>query len=101
VKTKAQPVGSIESEIPQRMRMMLTPAQQRVLELEDGDSFVLQTIRVAEGKGVIPKWNSQNASHIAACLSSWARGRGVRLAYRMVDGDSVRIWRLGAIEGAS
>ena len=97
--TKAYEVGSIESgvSVPRRMGTMLTPAQQRVLELGDGDSFVLQTIPIAEGNGVTPKWRSHNASHIAARLASWARGRRVRLAYRMVGKDTVRIWRLGGI----
>ncbi|WP_158879607.1 hypothetical protein [Rhodanobacter sp. L36] len=79
------------------MQIMLTPAQQRVLELQDGDSFLLQTLRIADGKGVIPKWESRNASRIASRLSTWARGRRVRIAYRMVDEDTVRIWRLGVI----
>jgi len=78
------------------MSAVLTPGQQRVLELKDGESFVLQTIPIAEGKGVHPKWRTNNASHIAARLATWARRRHVRLAYRMVDKATVRIWRLGA-----
>jgi hypothetical protein len=97
--TKLYDVGSIESGMPfpQRVDSGLTIGQQRVLELEDGDSFVLQAIRISEDKDVTAKARSQNASHIAARLASWARARHVRLAYRMIDKDTARIWRLGIV----
>ena len=97
--TKLYDVASIESGMPfpQRMDSGLTIGQQRVLELVDGDSFVLQTIRISEDKDVTAKAHSQDAAHIAARLASWARGRHVRLAYRMIDKDTARIWRLGTV----
>lgn len=96
--TKACETRRIESGVPlsQRAGQVLRPDQQRVLELKDGDSFLLQTIPIAVGECIVPKWRFHNASHIAARLSRWARGRHVRLAYRMVDKTTARIWRLGA-----
>jgi len=92
-------ITQIESGVPlpKRAGLLLRPDQQRVLELEDGDSFLLQTIPIAEGECIVPRWRFHNASHIATRLVSWARGRNVRLAYRMIDKTTVRIWRLGAI----
>jgi hypothetical protein len=97
--TKLYDVGSIESgtRVPQTTDSILTPGQQRVLELEDGDSFVLQTIRLAEGHDVAAQAVSSSAAHIAARLASWARNRHVRLVYRMIDKDTARIWRLGKV----
>jgi hypothetical protein len=97
--TKLYNVGHIEFGVPlpQRTGAVLTSGQQRVLELEDGDSFVLHTIWVADDNGVMSKGRSHNVSDIAARLSSWARGRHVRLAYRVIDKDTVRIWRLGTV----
>jgi hypothetical protein len=97
--TKLYDVASIKSGMPfpQRLDSGLTIGQQRVLELVDGDSFVLQTIRISEDKDVTAKAHSQDAAHIAARLASWARGRHVRLAYRMIDKDTARIWRLGTV----
>ncbi|MBB6187990.1 hypothetical protein [Rhodanobacter sp. MP7CTX1] len=92
-------VGHIESGVPlpQRTGAALTPGQQRVLELNDGDSFVLHATRIADDNGVILRGRFNHVSDIAARLSSWARGRRVRLAYRVIDKDTARIWRLGAI----
>jgi hypothetical protein len=97
--TKLYDMGHIESGVPfpQRTSTTLTPGQQRVLELEDGDSFVLHTIRIADDNGVTVKGRSHSISDMAARLSSWARGRHVRLAYRVIDKDTARIWRLGTI----
>ena len=97
--TKPYNVGHIESGVPlpQSTDAVLTPGQQRVLELEDGDSFMLHAIRTADDKGVMPKGRFNNVSDIAARLSSWARGRHVRLAYRVIDKDTARIWRLGTV----
>ena len=96
--TKLYDVGAIESDapFPQRLKRALNLGQQRVLELEDGDSFVLYPIRITEGDGVIPNGGSRGAE-IAAYLARWARSRRVRLAYRMIDKDTAQIWRLGAI----
>ncbi|WP_189439191.1 hypothetical protein [Rhodanobacter panaciterrae] len=76
---------------------VFTPGQQRVLELEDGDSFLLQTILVDEDNSVIPRWRYRSASQIATRLTSWARERHVLVAYRMIDKNTARIWRLGTI----
>jgi hypothetical protein len=97
--TKLYDVASIKSGMPfpQRMDSVLTIGQRRVLELEDGDSFVLQTIRISKDKDVTAKASSQHAAHIAARLASWARSRHVRLAYRAIDKDTARIWRLGTV----
>ena len=96
---KIYDVGSIESGVPlpQRMGTVLTLGQQRILELKDGDSFLLQALRVSEGNDVDPKGRTHSASYIAARLTNWARGRHIRLAYRMIDKDTARIWRLGVI----
>jgi len=92
-------VGHIESGVPlpQRTGSALTPGQQRVLELSDGDSFVLYATRIVDDNGVTVRWRFNHVSDIAARLSSWARGRHVRLAYRVIDKDTARIWRVGAI----
>jgi hypothetical protein len=97
--TKLYDAGSIESgtAFPRPTDSILTIGQQRVLELEDGDSFVLQTIRLADDGDTTAKAHSQSAAHIAAGLASWARSRHVRLAYRMIDKDTARIWRLGTV----
>ena len=97
--TKACETRHIESGIPLPLRAdhALRPDQQRVLELKDGDSFLLQTIPIAQGECIVPQWRFHNASHIATRLVSWARGRHVRLAYRVIDKDTARIWRVGAI----
>jgi hypothetical protein len=97
--TKLYDVGSIESgtRVPQSTDSVLTTGQQRVLELEDGDSFVLQTIRLADDDDVAARTASPGAMHIAVRLASWARNRQVRLVYRMIDKDTARIWRLGKV----
>jgi hypothetical protein len=97
--TKLYDVGSIESgrPVPKPTDSILTTGQQRVLELEDGDSFVLQTIRLADDHDPAATARSPNAAYIAAGLASWARSRHVRLAYRMIDRDTARIWRLGTV----
>jgi hypothetical protein len=97
--TKLYDVGSIESGtlVTQSTDSILTIGQQRVLELEDGDSFVLQTIRLAERHDAAAQAVSPSATHIAARLASWARNHHVRLVYRMIDKDTARIWRLGKV----
>ncbi|WP_158753825.1 hypothetical protein [Dyella sp. S184] len=76
---------------------VLTPDQHRILELQDGDSFLLQTIPTFGGEKIDPRLHQHSASRIASRLSGWARGRRVRLAYRMIDKSTVWIWRIGAI----
>ena len=92
-------VGPIESGVPlpERAGKNLTSDQRRILELRDGDSFLLQRLPASEGETNIPQLHHHSASRIAARLSGWARGRRVRLAYRVIDKNTVRIWRLGEI----
>jgi hypothetical protein len=97
--SKLHGARSVESQmsLAQGSDRVLTPGQQRVLELEDGDSFLLQTIRVDEDSSVLPRWRYRSTSQIAARLTSWARERRVLIAYRMIDKTTARIWRLGTI----
>jgi hypothetical protein len=69
--------------------------QQRVLELLDGQSFLLQTLPIAEGGRAIASWRYRSASEIAVRLASWALSHRVLVAYRRIDRRTVRIWRLG------
>jgi hypothetical protein len=96
--TKLYDGGHIESDmpLPQCSGMVLTIGQKRVLELEDGDSFVLYAIRTAEDSAKA-KGRSHSACDMAARLSGWAQGHRVRLTYRALDQDTARVWRLGAI----
>ena len=89
--------ADIECRAPvnQQTDSTLTPGQQRVLELEDGDSFVLQAIRVTDD--VTAKERHQSAAQIVARLVRWAQSRKVRLTYRMIDKDTARVWRLGSV----
>jgi hypothetical protein len=70
-------------------RKPLSIAQKQLLELTDGESFVL-------------------ALHFDACLTdnaerlaSWARWKGIRIMRRKIDDDSVRIWRVGPVQSAA
>lgn len=96
---KGRKIKHIESalSLPRLGGHLLRLDQQRVLELEDGDSFLLQTIPISESECMVLRWRFYSASHFATRLANWARGRHIRLAYRMVDKTTVRIWRLGAI----
>jgi hypothetical protein len=75
----------------------LTPGQQRILELEDSESFLLQTMLVPDADNTIPRWRYRSASQIATRLSIWAAAHHVLIVYRMIDGTTARIWRVGAI----
>ena len=99
IASKLHGAGSVESQmnLVQRSKQVFTLGQQRVLELEDGDSFLLQTILFDEDDSVLPRWRYRSASQIAARLSSWARRRHVLITYCMIDKNTVRIWRLGAV----
>jgi hypothetical protein len=92
-------VGPIESGVPlpERAGQTLSLDQQRILELKDGDSFLLQAVPAAEDDGGTPPLHRHSASRIASRLSGWARSRRVRLAYRVIDRNTVRIWRISAI----
>lgn len=89
--------GASSAPPPQRAVVSLTPGQLRVLEMEDGDSFVMHTIRIADDSSDMPRVASSTVSEAAAHLSSWARRRHIRLAYRVIEKDTARIWRLGVV----
>jgi hypothetical protein len=81
-------VGKIERGIPFPIgnRKPLSIEQQRVLQMKEGDSFVL----VVRFDG----FSTDNAKRLA----HWARARGIRILQRRIDHDSVRIWRVGGVE---
>jgi hypothetical protein len=96
VNSRAYEVGPIESGVPlpERFSQTHTLDQQRVLELDDGDSFLLQVKPLVDGEA---RLRCHSVPYLAARLSAWARGRKVRLAYRMIDKSTARIWRLGTM----
>jgi hypothetical protein len=96
---KAAEMGFIESasSLSKRVDRVLTPSQQRVLELKDGESFLLQTTEVAEDNSIFPKWRYRSASQIAARLARWAQRDHVMVVYRVIDTNNVRVWRLGTV----
>jgi hypothetical protein len=90
-------LGPIERGValPSRKKTQLTREQERVLQLNDGDSFTIRTLSADENSS----GTRSHASHVAARLSTWARGRHVRLSYRIIDKttDTVRVMRVGAV----
>jgi len=90
-------LGPIERGValPSRKKTKLTPEQERVLELSDGDSFTIRTLSADDDS----TGTRSHASHVAARLSTWARGRHIRLSYRIIDKntDTVRVMRVGAV----
>jgi hypothetical protein len=90
-------LGPIERGVPlpSRKKTQLTPEQERVLLLKDGESFTIRTISADEDS----TGNRSHASHVAARLSVWARGRHVQLSYRLIDKitDTVRVMRVGTL----
>jgi hypothetical protein len=81
-------VGKVERGIPLPIgnRKPLSVEQQRVLQMKEGESFVL----VVRFDG----FSTDNARRLA----HWARTKGIRILQRKIDHDSVRIWRVGAME---
>lgn len=81
-------VGKVERGIPLPIgnRKPLSVEQQRVLKMKDGESFVL-AVR-------FDGFSTDNARRLA----HWARTKGIRILQRRIDHDSVRIWRVGAME---
>lgn len=75
----------------------LSLGQQRVLELMDGQSFLLRTLSIVEGGHVVTPWRYRTASEIADRLSRWALGQHVLITHRRIDPRTVRIWRVSAI----
>jgi len=90
-------LGPIESGValPSRKKTKLTPEQERVLQLKDGESFTIRTISAADDSN----GNRSHASHVAARLSVWARGRHIQLSYRLINKqtDTVRVLRVGTV----
>lgn len=90
-------LGPIERGValPSRKKTKLTSEQDRVLLLKDGESFTIRTVSAADDSN----GNRSHASHIAARLSVWARGRHIQLSYRLIDKttDTVRVLRVGAL----
>ena len=81
-------VGKIERGIPFPIvnRKPLSIEQQRVLQMKEGESFVL----VVRFDGL----STGNAKRLA----QWARSKGIRISQRKIDQNSVQIWRVGAME---
>jgi hypothetical protein len=81
-------VGKIERDIPFPLenRKLLSIEQQQVLQMKEGESFVL----VVHFDG----FSTNNAKRLA----HWARAKGIRIVQRKIDHGSVRIWRVGAME---
>jgi hypothetical protein len=94
-------LGPIERGVPlpSRKKAKLTPEQERVLQLKDGDSFTIRTLSADEDN----TGNRSHASDVAARLSVWARGRHIRLSYRLIDKitDTARVMRVGSLRGPS
>jgi hypothetical protein len=84
-------IGKIERGIPFPIgnRKPLSIEQQRVLQMKEGESFVL----VVRFDG----FSTNNAKRLA----HWARAKGIRILQREIDHDSVRIWRVGATESGT
>jgi hypothetical protein len=83
-------VGPIELDvpIPTTRHHPLSPAQQRVLELTVGASFVLTRTPQSDVYG------RSYLSDEAARLQSWAPGKGIRLRVRKLDDHRHRVWRV-------
>ncbi len=80
--TKKLGVGKIEQVIAFPESKPLSLAQKKVLELNDGESFIL----VVHFENLL----TDNAER----LVRWARTRGIRIMRRKIDHDAVRIWRV-------
>jgi hypothetical protein len=77
-------VGEIEHDIPfpLRHRKPLSIEQKQLLQLKDGESFVLSVH--------FGTFLTDNAER----LMQWARLKGIHTVRRKIDDDSVRIWRV-------
>ena len=77
-------VGEVEHDIPfpLRHRKPLSIEQKQLLQLKDGESFVL-----AVHFGTFLTDNAER-------LMQWARLKGIHTVRRKIDDDSVRIWRV-------
>jgi hypothetical protein len=84
-------VGEIERDIPfpLRHRKPLSIEQKQLLQLKDGESFV-----VAVRFGTFLTDNAER-------LMQWARLKGIHTVRRKIDDDSVRIWRVEALQSAA
>ncbi|WP_158882455.1 hypothetical protein [Rhodanobacter sp. L36] len=93
----ASQIGPIEIDvaIPAKRPTSLMLARERILQLDDGDSFLLKAVSTTANS---QSFASENISKLAARIANWARSQNIRIAYRVADKSSVRIWRLGAIK---
>lgn len=79
-------VGKIERGIPFPVehKKPLSTEQKWLLQMKDGESFVLALH--------VGAFSTDNAERLA----QWARSKGIRTVQRRIDDDYVRIWRVGA-----
>ena len=90
-KFESYTVGEIERDIPfpLRHRKPLSIEQKQLLQLKNGESFVLSVHFGA--------FLTDNAER----LMQWARLKGIHTVRRKIDDDSVRIWRVEALPAAA
>ena len=69
-----------------RSRKLLSIEQKQLMELKDGESFVLVLH--------FDTFLTDNAQR----LVQWARSKGIHAMRRKIDSDSVRIWRVGLLQ---
>ena len=84
-------VGEIERGIPfpARHKKPLSIEQKQLLQLKDGESFV-----VAVRFGTYLTDNAER-------LMQWARLKGIHTVRRKIDDDSARIWRAESLQPAA
>jgi hypothetical protein len=83
--------GEIERDIPFpiRHKNSLSIEQKQLLQLKDGESFVL-----------VVHFGTFLTDNVER-LMKWARLKGIHTVRRKIDDDSVRIWRVGAMQPAA
>jgi len=81
-------VGEIERDVPLPLkhRRPLSIEQKQLLQLKDGESFV-----VAVRFGTYLTDNAER-------LMQWARLKGIHTVRRKIDDDSARIWRAESLQ---
>jgi hypothetical protein len=84
-------VGEIERDVPLPLkhRRPLSIEQKQLLQLKDGESFV-----VAVRFGTYLTDNAER-------LMQWARLKGIHTVRRKIDDDSARIWRAESLQPAA
>jgi hypothetical protein len=83
-------IGEIERGIPFPVghKKPLSAEQKQLLQLKDGESFVL-ALHFGE-----------YANDTVRQLVQWGRMKGINTVQRKIDGIYVRIWRVGAMQSA-